>query len=400
MDLKSGDLFWPRLSHSRACHLLLREDVRCDVAVIGAGLSGAMVAHTLSREGLDVVVLDKRGIGQGSTSASTALVLYEIDMPLIDLARQRGHAAAVQSYRRCLDAIGELEELVRQLGGGCGFRRRRSLYMASQPADLRKLEKEFEARKRAGFDVDFLPQTQIEKWFSFSAPGAIYSTDAAEVDPLRLTTLLMKGSIRRGARVFTRTEAANVTETRNGAITRSSTGHQIEARWVVAAAGFETAARAARRVVKLKSSYALVTRPVSAFPGWHQRCLIWETKRPYLYLRTTADNRIVIGGEDEDFVDARKRDRLIKKKSAVLTQKLSRMFPDIPVQPAGCWAGTFGETKDGLPYVGPLEPRSKVLYALCYGANGTNFAVIAADIIRDSILKRRNPHARLFGFDR
>lgn len=400
MNLKSGDLFWPRLSHSRVHYDTLREDVRCDVAIIGAGLSGAMIAHALSHEGWDVVVLDKREVGQGSTSASTALVLYEIDTPLVELARQRGHSAAVKSYHRCLEAIAELEELDRQLGSRCGFRHRRSLYLASQPADLGKLKKEFDARKRAGFDVDFLSQAQVEKWFSFSAPGAIYSANAAEVDPFRLTARLMSESVRHGARVFTGTEAANVTEARRGALIRTSTGHRIEARWVVVAAGFETAARAARRVVKLKSSYALVTRPVTAFPGWRQRCLIWETKRPYLYLRTTADNRIIVGGEDEDFVDARRRDRLIKKKCAVLSQKLSRMFPDIPIQPACCWAGTFGETKDGLPYVGPSKPHSKILYALCYGANGTNFAVIAADIIRDSILQRRNPHARLFGFDR
>ena len=400
MDLKSGSLFWPRIWRSRSGHGPLRQDVRCDVAIIGAGLSGAMVAHALSREGLDVVVLDKREVAQGSTSASTALVLYEIDVPLIELAKQRGRAVAVKSYRRCLDAIVELEDLVRHLGGQCGFRRRHSLYLASQPADLSELKKEFEARKRAGFDVSFLSQAQVEKWFSFSAPGAIYSANAAEVDPFRLTRLLMNESVRLGARVFTRTESANVTETRSGALIRTATGHRIEARWVVVAAGFETAAHAARRVVKLKSSYALVTQTVSAFPGWHQRCLIWETKRPYLYLRTTADNRIMVGGEDEDFVDARKRDRLIKKKCAVLSHKVQKLFPDIPVQPACCWAGTFGETKDGLPYVGALKSNSKILYALCYGANRTNFAVIAADIIRDSILQRRNPHARLFEFGR
>jgi glycine/D-amino acid oxidase-like deaminating enzyme len=400
MDLKSGDLFWPRLVRYRLRHHPLLEDVRCDVAVIGAGLSGAMVAHALSREGLEVVVLDKREVGHGSTSASTALVLYEIDTPLVELARQRGHTVAVKSYRRCLEAIVELEDLVRQLGGRCGFRRRHSLYLASQPADLRGLKNEFEARERAGFDVEFLPQAQVEKWFSFSAPGAIYSANAAEVDPLRLTMQLMKESVRQGARIFTRAEAVKVTETRSGALIRTSTGCRIHARWVVVAAGFETAAPAARRRVKLKSSYALVTRPVSAFPGWHQRCLIWETKRPYLYLRTTSDNRIMVGGEDENFVNARRRDRLIKEKSSILSQKLRRLFPDIHVRLSCAWAGTFGETKDGLPYVGPLEPHSRIHYALCYGANGTNFAVIAADIIRDSITQKWNPHACLFGFDR
>jgi len=400
MDLKSDALFWPRLSRTPTTHGPLRQNLHCDVAVIGAGLSGAMIAHALSDEGLDVVILDKRGVGHGSTSASTAVVLYEIDTPLIELARQRGRAAAVKTYRRCLDAIAELAALVRQLKSPCGFRRRQSLYLASRPTELGTLKQEFAARKRAGLDVQFLTRPDVEKWFSFSAPGAIYSADAAEVDPFRLTTLLIKAARRQGARVFVRTEATNVSESQHGVIVHTSAGHRVTARWVVVAAGFESAAKAARRVVRLKSSYALATRPVNAFPGWHQRCLIWETKRPYLYLRTTADDRIMIGGEDEDFIDARKRDRLIRTKCTVLTRKLRQLFPDIPVEPACAWAGTFGETKDGLPYIGPLKPGSRVLYALCYGANGTNFAVIAADIIRNSILQKRNAYARLFEFGR
>jgi glycine/D-amino acid oxidase-like deaminating enzyme len=400
MDLKSGDLFWPHRSRSSPIRDALADNVSCDVIVIGAGLSGAMVAHALSREGLDVVVVDRRDVAFGSTSASTALVLYEIDVPLFKLKRQRGHAAAVKTYHRCLEAIDELESLIGRLNGQCEFRRRHSLYLASQPQHLKEVRREYIARKKAGFDVQFLAQREIEQWFSFSASGAIYSEGAAEMDPFKLTLLLMNDSIRRGARLFTRTKAASITERARGVTVCTAKRHRIRARWAVVATGFETSVPAVRRVVKLKSSYALTTQPVSAFPGWHERCLIWETRRPYLYLRTTADNRIVIGGEDEDFLDARKRDWLIPGKCAVLNHKLRRMFPHIKADPAYAWAGTFGETKDGLPYIGPLKSDSRILYALCYGANGTNFAVIAADILRDFILQRENVHRRLFGFDR
>src|SRR5436189_212512 len=120
MDLKSGTLFWP--DHSKVPNFpVLEEDIRCDVAIIGAGLSGAIIAHALSGEGLSVVVIDKREVGHGSTSASTALVLYEIDTPLVELIRQRGHAAAIKCYHRCLAAIDELATLTGQLKSSCGF---------------------------------------------------------------------------------------------------------------------------------------------------------------------------------------------------------------------------------------------------------------------------------------
>lgn len=400
MDLKSGTLFWPRRTRKHSGGRTLRRNLQCDVVVIGAGLTGAMVAHALGREGLDVVILEKRDVGQGSTSASTALLLYEVDTHLCDLAQQRGWTAAARSYRRCLTAIDELAALVRQLRDSCGFRRRPSLYVASQAGDLKSLKREFAARKRAGFDVALLSAAEIRTHFSFSAAGAIYSRAAAEVDPFRLAALLIQESVRAGARLFVHTRAARVTEGRRGVTIRTASGNAVAARWAVIAAGFETTAREARRVVKLKSTYAMVTRPVSTFSGWHERCLIWETKRPYIYLRTTSDDRILVGGEDEDFVNAGKRDALIGDKGRALHRKLRQMFPDIPTELSSSWAGTFGETKDGLPYIGPLKARSRVLHALCYGANGTNFAAIAADIIRDTILGKRNDHAELFGFKR
>ena len=400
MDVKSGTLFWPRRTRSRATWPALRRNLRCDVVVVGAGLTGAMIAQALSREGLRVVILEKRNVGRGSTCASTALVLYEIDTHLVDLARQRGWAAAAASYQRCLTAIDELERLTRQLGDACGFRRRHSLYVASRPQDFAGLKREFAARKKAGFDLTLFGQRDVEKRFSFSAPGALYSVDAAEVDPFRLTHWLIRDARQGGARLFIRTEAAQVTETSTGTTVRTSGGYTVHARWTVMAAGFETALPNARRFVHLKSTYAVVTRPSRTFAGWPGRCLIWETNRPYLYLWSTSDDRVLIGGEDEDFVDARKRDRLIGTKARALRDKFRQRFPEIPAQLSGCWAGTFGETKDGLPYIGPLRPRSRILYALCYGANGTNFAVIAADVIRDSILGRRNRHAGLFAFNR
>ncbi len=359
-----------------------------------------MIAHGLSREGLAVVAIDKRDPGHGSTSASTALVLYEVDVPLIDLIRLRGVKTAISSYRCCLDAIDELEQTIHHLDARCDFRRRRSLYLAGDEQDVARLQKEFNARQQAGFDVDYLDQRAIEDRFSFSAPAAIYSHDAAEVDPFHLTTALLQKSLRNGARIFAHTEARRIHASHRRFHVRTDAGYNINTRWVVMAAGFETAGRAIKRMVRLKSSYAMTTKPLMNFKGWPDQCLIWETKRPYLYMRTTADNRIMAGGEDEDFTDARRRDQLIRKKRFILCRKLQRMFPTLKIEPAHAWAGTFGETKDSLPYIGSLRAGSKIIYALCYGANGTNFAVIAAAIIRDTILGRTNTNAKLFAFAR
>ena len=134
--------------------------------------------------------------------------------------------------------------------------------------------------------------------------------------------------------------------------------------------------------------------------AWFEQCLIWETANPYLYLRTTLDGRALVGGEDEDFVDARRRDRLIARKARVLERKFQRLFPSIPIESAFAWAGTFAHTQDGLPYIDRSPDLESAYVALCYGGNGITYAALAGEIIRDEILERKNENADLFRFDR
>jgi glycine/D-amino acid oxidase-like deaminating enzyme len=120
----------------------LKRDITCDVVVLGGGISGAFVAETLAREGLHVVVLDKREIGGGSTSASTALLQYEIDTPLVELSKKIGRRDAEQSYRLCHDSINSIERLVEDLKVECVFQRRKSVYLATRSSDAEMLRQE------------------------------------------------------------------------------------------------------------------------------------------------------------------------------------------------------------------------------------------------------------------
>lgn len=64
-----------------ATYPTLKQDLVCGVAVIGGGITGALVAYHLIQAGVDTVLVDKRDIGHGSTSASTSLLQYEVDTP-------------------------------------------------------------------------------------------------------------------------------------------------------------------------------------------------------------------------------------------------------------------------------------------------------------------------------
>ena len=151
-----------------------------------------------------------------------------------------------------------------------------------------------------------------------------------------------------------------------------------------------------------RSSYAFITDPIDpGVLGPLSETMVWESARPYLYLRTTGDGRLLIGGEDDDIDIPAKRDAQVERKAAKLAEKVSKLFPQLPVQPVYAWAGTFAETPDGLPWFGASDEHGpRVLFAMAYGGNGITYSLLGAGLLRAAIERRRHPLAALFSFDR
>jgi len=401
MDLESGHPWWTVRNALPGAFPPLQADLRCDVAVIGAGITGALAAREFAAHGHDVAVLDRREAGWGSTSASTALLQYEIDTPMRELARRYDEASAVLAYRACLEAIGGLREAVRGLPG-VGFARSDSLYYASRSRDLRGLRAEFELRERHGFPVRWLDADAVRERHGFAAPGAILSTVAARMDPYRAAWGLLQRLQASGACVHDRATVVAIEPHARDVLLRTRDGPCLRARHVVVAGGYETQAWLPRRVARNRSSYALVTDPVDAGAlGLLARTLLWETARPYLYLRTTTDRRLVVGGEDDAIDIPARRDRRVAGKAERLMRKARALFPALDLRPAFAWAGTFAETADGLPFFG-THPRfgPRVLFAMAYGGNGITYSMAGAPLLRALAERRRHPLAGLFGFAR
>ena len=400
MDLKSGYPFWTVKNGLLAAYPPLLDDIDCDVAVVGAGISGALIAHSLAEAGLDVVVLDKRDVAWGSTAASTALLQYEIDTELVALARAFGEPSAVAAYRACEGAIPELRELAAQVGNS-GFTPTKSLYLASNARHVQRLRDECALRRRHGFAVAVLEDKQLRSRFGFDAPLALLTDVSAQVDPYRLTYSILGRLRDRGVRVFDRTAVLGWRSTSRGLRLRLERDVGVRCRHVVIAAGYETQQYLRRKVAANHSSYALVTEPVAGGLGPLRRLLLWESARPYLYLRSTPDNRIIVGGEDDSVDLPARRDAAIPRKAGVLMRKLAKLLPDRELEASYAWAGTFAETRDGLPFFGPHEQHGpRVHFAMAYGGNGIVFSVIGAAILRAQILRKAHPLKRLFSFER
>lgn len=403
MKLRSGRSYWLAVDQGDASEPIyqsLAGDARCEVVVLGGGITGALVAWQLTKRGVDVVLLDEREFGNGSTAASTGLLQYEVDTHLVDLVRKVGRDYAVHAYRRGLQAIDEIEALVSNLGDSCGFARRGSLYFASSVFHHRRLKAEYNCRREFGFDVDWLTRRQLRDLSSIRAPSAIVSHGDAEIDPYRFTRRLIKLAVAQGCRAHSGTKVVEVNEQADHVRLDTDRGIVIADK-VVYATGYATKPfLEGEEAGSLHSTYAIVSEAEPDFPGWPRDFLIWETARPYFYARRTTDGRAMIGGEDSSFSSDHRRDSLVDRKVEKLMQRFHGLFPKAHFSPAYAWGGTFAQTKDGLAYIGSPAGRPRAYFALGYGGNGITYSVIAAQLMADLQTGTPNADAAVFRFGR
>ena len=335
----------------------------------------------------------------GSTAASTAMIQYEIDIPLYKLEKIVGEKNAAQSYLSCHQAVLDLKAICKSLKADTGFALKPSFQYASFKKDVAGLKKEQACRKRIGIQTEWQDEKEMLDKFGIQQYGGLLSDRGAELDPYGFTHALLYAAIQKGLKVFDRTKVTAIVHSQKKVTLITDDKRKIQAIYLVIACGYESQQYISKTVQQLHSTYAIISEPLSTSGLWYKNCLIWETQTPYLYCRTTKDNRIIVGGKDDDKSPAA-RDAALPQKVKLLEKAFHRLFPDIAFKTDFEWAGAFASTKDGLPYIGSVPERPRTFFGLGLGGNGITFGILAAQIILDSIRGKKNILENLFGFNR
>ncbi|WP_040301724.1 NAD(P)/FAD-dependent oxidoreductase [Afipia clevelandensis] len=398
-DLRGGTPPWRQRSVQPARQAVDR-DFRSDVLIVGAGVTGALTAEHLASQGLEVCVVDRQRPGLGSTAASTAMLMWELDRSLSDLTIMYGFERAANIYRRSFSAVSGLTELVNSRRLSCGLRHRRSLYLAAGKISARELKAEHDLRMRAGLPGDYLDHLTLLEEFGLYREASIHSIGSADADPLLLCQALLDAAAHHGAVIYD-ASAENYDSSGQAAVVELDNGHVIEAKHVVLATGYVMPDFVTSSLHRISSSFAIATPPQSQGDLWRDGALIWEASENYSYARTTPDNRIIMGGEDDDrAIEPEERDHAMPAKADALLHRLNGLWSHAEPVAEFVWSGTFGTTTDGLPLIGPVPGHPRIHAAYGYGGNGITYGYLASRIIGASIAGSRQPWFDDFAIDR
>jgi glycine/D-amino acid oxidase-like deaminating enzyme len=402
--LRLGRSYWlDTFSGTAPRQPALRGRHTADVAIIGGGVTGCAAALMFARAGARVVLVDRERMGRGSSAASTALLMQEPDADLGDLTRRYGAATARRIWRCSRSAV---TSMVRTLGdlGVASLDPLPSLYYTRNAEDAGNLRRESALRRRAGLAGRWLTEAQADALAGFDTAGAILTPGNAQVDPYRACLAFARGARRTGARLFERSAVRKVEATRDG-VTLTLDAGSITSDWAVVATGYATPEfKPLAGRFTMMHTYVIATPRIPAAIRRRMglgNVMLWDTGRPYHYLRWTPDHRLLFGGLDRPRIPRTTRPGALRQRASQLTDALIDLYPALEgMRPDYLWEGLFATTPDGLPYIGTHRRYPRQLFALGYGGNGMTLGFLAAQTLVRIAQGRARSDDELFSFGR
>jgi glycine/D-amino acid oxidase-like deaminating enzyme len=379
----------------------LRGELTTRVAIIGGGVTGCATAYACAVAGLAPILIEADRIGQGSAGRGAGLLLPEPGPSFRDLSARHGLRSArriFESWRRAsLDAAA----LIRRLKISCGLEPCDHVTVASRE-DGKVLRREYEARDAAGIEANWMTPPALRKATALEAPGGLKTGACFTLDPYRACLGLAGAAKSRGTTLF---ERSHVTKVRAGArhVEIVLDGGLVRAATVIVCTGIATPEfKPLRRHFKRREEYFVLTEPVPA--GIRKQLAghgvtIGDTASPRRQIRWTRDDRLLLSGAAQEETPARKRDAVLVQRTGQLMYELLMMNPAISgLQPEFGWEGSYGETADGIMYIGPHRNYPRHLFGL--GGDSLSGAFLAARVLTRAAAGQPDKHDEVFGWTR
>jgi glycine/D-amino acid oxidase-like deaminating enzyme len=280
---------------------------------------------------------------------------------------------------------------------------RDSLLVASS-GDENELTREYDARVAAGISVAWLTRRQVTAVTPLDVPAAMRSRDAFVFDPHQACLGLAKAASKRGALIV---ERAPVTKVKPGRkfVDVIAGDAVVRARTVVVATGQPTGEfRPLKRHFKSRESYltlsasmpAAMRRQVGA-RGVTVRDITGAGRR----VIWTRDGRLLVVGADRDEPPARQHDDVLKQRTGQLMYEALTMYPAISGLPIEFgWSAQYGETADGLMYIGAHRNYPRHVFALGGPGDSATGAFLAARVVLRALQDVQEKEDAVFGWTR
>lgn len=365
--------YWMETANQPEEYTALSGNERCDVAVIGAGITGITTAVLLAKTGAKVVVLDADRAGTGTTGYTTAKITVQHALKYQELTKDRGLAYFAVNQA----GLSQIDSLIKEHHIDCDFEKLPSFVYTCNEDEIKYIEKEKQAYDTLGIKGYISSDIGLP----FDVQRAIAIEDQAQFHPLKYLFALLDVFNKHGGKLYEFTKVMGLQQG-NPCVVQCERG-DLKADSVVIATNYPVIDFPGLFFMKLhrERSYIISTDASNI----EVTGIYINAGRPVNSIRTyrgDGDNQLMLGGyghktgqEDDD-----------KNAYNSLTRLLKEKFDRANPIPGYGWSAQDCVTLDGLPYIGKISKRAHNVYvATGYAKWGMTNAAAAAMMITDSI---------------
>lgn len=390
-------------SKRRPDHPRLRGEHTADVVIVGAGLTGCATAYACAAAGLRPLVIEADRLGMGSAGRSAGLLLPDPGVSFRDIVGAHGLRAARKVFEGYRKAAADGAATLRRLNIHCDLLPCDDVLVAVRDGE-KDFRRERDAREVAGLDARAITGQSLRSMLALDTVGAMKLGSGVSFDPYRASLGLASAARSRRAMFFERSPVKRVRFGRKQ-VEITVDGGVVQAETVIVTTGMATAEfKPLRRHFKRRETYLVLTEPLPAAMRKQlgaDTITMRDMASPRHRLRRTKDHRLLMAGADRDESPARQRDALRVQRTGQLMYELLMMYPAISgLHPEYGWEMAYGETADGLMYIGPHRNYPRHLFALGSSGDTLAGAFLAARILARAARGQLDKADEVFGWTR
>jgi gamma-glutamylputrescine oxidase len=357
---------------------------KCDIAIIGAGITGVATAYYLKKLGChDIVVLEKEYAGYGASGRNAGFLLAGLSEPYSRLQIGMGAESARELMAATMENHNLIAEAIKANKIDCEYRRSCSYHLAVTEVERKEYDDTVNRLIRDGFPAKpiVLPDnSEIGRLNGFL--GGYFNPTDGNLDPLAFTRALSKNIT-----VIENFEVTRIDKS-NGMVQISGSKGNIKAEMAIVATNGYTPLLDRYfegLIFPIRGQMLATSRLLS---GASLGNAIYYVNFGYDYFRQSIDNTLLIGGL---------RNRYLKEEIGYLDEVNTALQDDLEryirenLRVAqfgieGRWSGLMAGTIDGLPLVGALPHNRSVIVSAGFNGHGFGLGMIVARDLARAIL--------------
>lgn len=346
-------------------------DVETEVAVIGAGMAGVLIASALQETGKRVVVLEAERIASGQTRNTTAKLTSQHGLIYRKLTDTLGRDKARQYAMANEAALAEYRRVIAERGIDCDLEEKCAYVYGN---DAEALRAEAKCAVALGLPASFTDKTTLP----FPTAGAVRFARQAQFHPLKFL-----GAMAEPLTIYEHTRVQTAEEHR--LVTDRGT---VAAEKIVFACHYPFVNFPGLYFARMhqERSYVLALENAPLMDG------MWifadGSANPYSF--RTWRNLLLLGGGGHRCGENSAGGRYNE-----LRQRAREWFPQS--REVAHWSAQDCITADCVPYIGPYAAGRPDWYvATGFQKWGMTTSMVSAMLLRDMICGRENPYTEVF----